>query len=439
MPSDDPFFAPQPDDRTIIRPVPGGKRSDIQIPASAKAPSPPKAPSPKITQALPTLGCLSSLEKASSGLLALLTRISGSYSQSDPKELKNKIIQEIQQFQIAAQAEDVDPQTISSARYVMCTVLDEAVLNTPWGSNSDWSQQSLLSLFHKEVSGGERFFHLLKSLAQNPAKNRGILELMYLCMALGFQGRYRLMEDGKNKLAGIREWLYQILQQERGAGEQALSPHWEGVKDQRNPLARFVPLWVFGSVAAALLAIMFSIFLFQLNSDSDPVFRQIFGIKPPVLQIATPEPVYEPAPTPQITLSMLLADEIENKQLKVAELVQRSTVTIQGDNLFTSGSTTVNRSLIPLLHRIAEALNQLTGEVLITGHSDNVPIRSSRYPSNWHLSKARADAVANIIQQNLSSPDRTIIEGRSDLDPIAPNTTRKGRAKNRRVEVTLLK
>ncbi|WP_428353115.1 type VI secretion system protein TssL, long form [Methyloprofundus sp.] len=437
MTSDDPFFTPQTDDRTIIRPVPGGKRSDIQIPASA--PPLPRFSSPNINQALPRLGRLSSLENASSGLLALLTRINGSYSQSDTMELKNKIIQEIQQFQITSQAENIDPQTISSARYVMCTVLDEAVLNTPWGANSNWSQHSLLSLFHKEVSGGERFFLLLKSLAQNPAKNRGLLELMYLCLALGFEGRYRIMQDGKNKLLGIKEWLYQILQQERGSAEHALSPHWVGVIDQRNPLARFVPLWVLGAVAAALLAIMFSMFLLQLNRDSDPVFRQIFGIKPPVSQIVTSEPVYEPTLVPQITLSMLLAEEIENKQIKVVELVQRSTVTIKGDNLFSSGSTRVNRSLIPLLHRIAEALNQLAGEVLITGHSDNVPIRSSRYPSNWHLSKARAEAVANIIQQNLRNPDRVIIEGRSDLDPIATNNTREGRAKNRRVEVSLLK
>lgn len=433
MPSDDPFFAPQSDDRTIIRPVPGGRRSDIQMPSAAKASA------AKIGQALPRLGRLNPLEKASSGLLALLTRINGSYNQSDPVELKNKITQEIQKFQVNAQAENIDPQTISSARYVMCTVLDEAVLNTPWGNNSNWSQQSLLSQFHKEVSGGVRFFDLLKSLTQNPAKNRGLLELMYLCLALGFEGRYRLMDGGKDKLAGIREWLYQILQQESVSGEQALSLHWEGVTDQRNPLTRFIPLWVFGAVAAALLATMFSIFLFQLNSESDPVFREILGTKSPILEIAVsePEPVY--MPEAQITLSMLLADEIENKQLKVTELVQRSIVTVQGDSLFSSGSATVNRSLISLLYRIAEALNQLAGEVLITGHSDNVPIRSSRYPSNWHLSKARADAVAAIIQQNLSNPDRTLIEGRSDLDPIAPNTTRLGRAKNRRVEVTLLK
>lgn len=432
MTSDDPFFSPQSDDRTIIRPVPGGKRSDIKTSSSATVSA------PNTSKALPILGQLNPLERAASGLLALITQINGSQSQSDPAGLKNKIIHEIKQFEMAAETADVDAQTISSARYVICTVLDEAVLSTPWGTNSDWAQHSLLSLFHKEVSGGERFFLLLKSLAQNPAKNRGLLEVMYLCLALGFEGRYRIIDGGKNKLASIREWLYQILQQERGISEYSLSPHWEGVTDQRNPLARFVPLWVFGAIAAGLLGLMFSIFLFQLNKDSDPVFRQILALKLPVpVPVFEPEPYY--TPVPELTLSMLLADEIELKHLIVTELVQRSIVTIQGDNLFASGSASVKRSLIPLLHRIADALNQLTGQVLITGHSDNVPIRSSRYPSNWHLSKARAKAVARLINQNLTDQDRGIIEGRSDLDPIAPNTTRKGRAKNRRVEVTLLK
>ncbi len=429
----DPFSSPQSDDRTIIRPVPGGKRSDLQTP------SPAKLPLSETNQALPRLGRLNPLEKASSGLLALLTRINCSRDQSDPAQLKNKIIREIEQFQIIAQTENIDSQTISSARYVMCTVLDEAVINTPWGNNSSWAQQSLLSLFHKEVSGGERFFHLLKLLAQNPGKNRGLLELMYLCLALGFQGRYRIIEGGKNKLAEIREWLYRILQRERGAVEHALSPHWEGVTDRRNPLARFVPLWVFGAVAAGLLAIMFSVFLYQLNKDSDPVFRQMFAIKPPVHEIVNPEPVPTYTPIPELTLSILLTDEIELNRIKVTELVQRSTVTIQGDNLFGSGSATVNNSILPLLHKISDAMNQLSGQVLITGHSDNQPIRSARFPSNWHLSKARAQAVANVIQQNLTDPDRTMIEGRSDLDPIASNTTREGRAKNRRVEITLLK
>jgi type VI secretion system protein ImpK len=436
MASDDPFFSPSADDRTVIRPIPGGRRTDLrQPPGITEPPQTPAGP-------LPRLGALNPLEQAASGLLALLTRINSSHTQTDPAELKNKIIHEIKQFQINAQAKNIDHSTISSTRYVLCTVLDEAVLNTPWGNNSGWAKQSLLSLFHKEVSGGERFFHLLKSLAQNPSKNRDLLELMYLCLSLGFEGRYRILDGGKDKLERIREWLYQILQQQRGPVEQALSPHWQGVTDRRNPLLRMMPLWVVGAIAAGLLAAMFSGFLFRLNQESDPVFRNIFAITPPQIEITElepePEPVAPPPTPPKVTLSMLLQDEIAQNKVKVVDLVQRSIVTIRGDNLFSSGKTAVNSKLIPLLHRLAEALNQLQGQVLIIGHSDNVPIRSARFPSNWHLSKARAESVAAVIKQNLTDPNRIIVEGKADLEPIAPNTTRAGRAKNRRVEIVLL-
>jgi type VI secretion system protein ImpK len=431
---DDPFFTPQADDRTIIRPNPGGKRPDI--PSAVYPSSQQSVPS----GAAPKLGSLNPLEKAASGLLALLTKLNSSYSQSDPMGLKNRIIKEIEQFQITAQTQGIDPQTISSARYVLCTVLDEAVLNTPWGNESGWSDHSLLSIFHKETKGGERSFHLLKSLSQNPSKNRNLLELIYVCLALGFEGEYRLIEGGKNKLASIKDWLYQILQKERGIADPVLSPHWQGVIDRRNPLMQMVPVWVFGAVAAGLLTTIFTVLLFQLNNNSDPVFKEILTITPPTIDVVEPEPVkIVPIPKPQLTLSKLLATEIENKQLKVMELTQRSTVTIQGDNLFDSGSTTVNSAVFPLLQRIAESLNQLPGQVMVTGHSDNQPIRSARYPSNWHLSKARATSVSAVLKESLSNPERVLIEGKSDLEPVDSNTTKEGRAKNRRVEITLLK
>ncbi len=432
MQSDDPFFSPQADDRTVIRPVPGGKRSAMQPPPSPEPASPANAGS------IAKLGRLNPLERSASVLLALVTRLNTSHYQSDPLGLKNKLVKEIEQFQLAAQAEQIDTQTISSARYVLCTALDEAVINTPWGNQSGWAQQSLLSLFHKEVSGGERFFDLLKSLAQNPGKNRNLLELMYICLTLGFAGRYRLIDGGKNKLAGIREWLYQILQSERGLAEPALSVHWQGVTDRLNPLMKLVPLWVFGAAAAALLAIIYSLLLLKLNQDSDPVFASIYAIKPPVIEIAEPEPP-PPAAQPQLTLSMLLANEIALKLLNVTELAQRSNVTVQSDKLFDSGSSSVNPEIVSVLYRIADSLNQLPGQVLITGHSDNAPIRNARFPSNWHLSKARAEAVADIIKRNLKSPERTAIEGKSDLEPVASNATREGKARNRRVEISLFK
>ncbi|NVL25105.1 hypothetical protein F2S68_22585 [Pseudomonas syringae pv. actinidiae] len=69
----------------------------------------------------------------------------------------------------------IDNDQLLAARYVLCTVVDEAVLNTSWGSKSDWSKISLLSRFHKETFGGEKFFQLLERLSTNPFKRKRLM------------------------------------------------------------------------------------------------------------------------------------------------------------------------------------------------------------------------------------------------------------------------
>ena len=95
-----------------------------------------------------------------------------------------------------------------------------------------------------------------------------------------------------------------------------------------------------------------------------------------------------------------------------------------------------------MLHRVAEALNEVSGEVLVTGYTDNVPIRTLRFPSNWELSRERAEVVKRMIESRLKGPhavpNRVRAEGRADNDPVAPNDSVENRARNRRVEVTLL-
>jgi type VI secretion system protein ImpK len=89
-----------------------------------------------------------------------------------------------------------------------------------------------------------------------------------------------------------------------------------------------------------------------------------------------------------------------------------------------------------LFERIAAALNQLPGQVLVSGHSDNQPIRSLRYPSNWHLSKDRAENVLRQLATTVK-PTRLGSESRADAEPVADNGSAEGRARNRRVEITL--
>jgi type VI secretion system protein ImpK len=138
-------------------------------------------------------------------------------------------------------------------------------------------------------------------------------------------------------------------------------------------------------------------------------------------------------------LRELLADEIAQGRIALEAVAEGERLRIAGDGLFASGSVTVNDRYVSLIKRIAGALEQLQGEVRVVGHSDDRPIRTLRYPSNWHLSRARAASVASLLSLDLSDPQRVQSDGVGDAEPMVSNETREGRARNRRVEITLMK
>ena len=106
------------------------------------------------------------------------------------------------------------------------------------------------------------------------------------------------------------------------------------------------------------------------------------------------------------------------------------------DGLFKPGEATIGADDQWLLGRIADALKRVPGQVDVIGHSDNIPIRTLRFPSNWELSRARAESVARLLAAGIG-PGRIRADGRGDAEPVTANDTPQGRAKNRRVEITL--
>jgi type VI secretion system protein ImpK len=137
---------------------------------------------------------------------------------------------------------------------------------------------------------------------------------------------------------------------------------------------------------------------------------------------------------------VFLAPEIARSEAEVIEFNDRTAVLIQGDGLFPSGSAAPNSRFLPLFSRIAEGIAREPGDVLVTGHTDNVPIRTLRFPSNWDLSAARADAVAQLLRDLMPSGAGKLVaaEGRADTEPLVPNDTAENRARNRRVEIILV-
>jgi type VI secretion system protein ImpK len=157
-------------------------------------------------------------------LLSQVVQLKGSTGRESLQTLNDRLSSGITAFETHALHQGVEASQVMSARYVLCSVIDEAVVTTAWGSRSDWSKTSLLSRFHNETFGGEKFFRLLERLSRDPVKHLALLELMYLCLSLGFEGKYRIMERGGMQLETVRDGLYRQIRHVRGERPLMSSP-----------------------------------------------------------------------------------------------------------------------------------------------------------------------------------------------------------------------
>lgn len=445
-PIDDPFGGPPGgggsgggSDRTMIMPRPGGRAPDSAAARAEPPVSPAQGPAPVMPGApLPSSRAqgLNPLERAAGPLLALLTRLRRTIAHPQPASLRAQLLAYLRQFEEQARAAGVAQDEVMLSRYVLCTALDEAVLSTPWGSGSDWGKQSLLITLHNEAWGGEKVFQLLEHCLQNPRQRLPLLELLYLCLCLGFEGRYRVMNDGRSQLEALRERTSATIRSARGEFERELSPRWRGLTVARDRLSQYLPPWVGVAVCAALLLVLLFGLRLKLAADAEPVFRNIHALGEIPVQ-AIDRPPVQPKLIERPRLAGFLAADIKAQRVAVEDAVDRSVVTIRGDQLFESGSASIDEDYQPLLLRIADAIRQVKGAVQVAGHSDNRPIATLRYPSNWKLSQDRAQQVLDILAAKTGQPERFTAEGRSDTEPVASNATAEGRAKNRRVEITV--
>jgi len=351
---------------------------------------------------------------------------------ADPAALREYLVAQVQLFEARAKQAGIRNETIIGARYCLCTALDETVAQTPWGGSGVWSKNSLLVTFHNEAWGGEKFFQLLSRLAQNPQQHIELLELMNACLAMGFEGRYRVVDNGRTQLETLRQRLADIIRTARGELEAALAQHWKGASDTGRRGWRLVPFWIVGLLSLLVAAGIYYWFHLRLAGQSDPVVASIYSIKLP----PPPAPVKAPAPPPP-RLRRFLEPEIAQRLVDVEDGDNYSKVTLLGETLFDSGSPDIKDGFLPTLRRVAAALDEVNGDVVVRGYTDDVRINTRRFQSNIDLSQARADAVKKLLEQSMARRGRIRAEGRGEADPLVPNTNAANRARNRRVEVTL--
>ncbi len=452
MADDDPFAEPGDGERTVIVPNPGGRRAGVAQPpaAAAAAPTPvprPEASAPAASAPDQRLAAgrtgMNPLNAAAATLFALVSRIRNRAQHPDPAALRRSVVAEVRGFEARAIQAGTDPQAVKVARYAICATLDDVVLNTPWGGTSVWAQQSMVGTFHRETVGGDRFYDLLARLEQDPARNVDLLEFLYMCLSLGFEGRLRVEQGGADRHVEIRAGLARLIRAQRGEREDDLSPHWQGVDRPHRNRSRWKPFWIAVAGCVAALTVAFTGLSYALSGTTERLRGQLSVLGPGTPAVLRREaPPVVPPPPSDVELkrvSGFLTEEIAEGLVTVFQDNNTITVRITGSGMFGSGSDSLKPAFEAPLDRVAAALDDTEGPVIVAGHSDSSPISTARFKSNMALSLARAESVRAKLAGQLADGDRLRAEGRSDAEPIADNATPEGRAANRRIEIVLIR
>lgn len=137
-------------------------------------------------------------------------------------------------------------------------------------------------------------------------------------------------------------------------------------------------------------------------------------------------------------LNQKLDEEVKSGKVEIEKDGKNVILRIKDQASFKSGSAAMQKDFVPSLLKIIDAVKGIKGQITIAGHTDNVPIKTDRYRSNWELSTGRAVTVAHALRSIGKIPDKRLeVRGYSDTKPIDTNETPGGRSKNRRVELVI--
>lgn len=385
------------------------------------------------------------LLRAARPLLENVDALRRSAPPKDPRALRARLLQALQAFDHRAGAAGVEGRQRQVGSYLLCTLLDEAVARTAWGAACHWPRDGLLVTRHGEGFGGERFFALARHACADPPRHAPLIELMAVMLGLGFEGRHALEPDGPRQLEAWRRRLVQAGARASPcevdasfarvpAGEPSRASSMRQSRERRRRA------WRRAAIVAAWVLVLLALdrwIASRMQARADHAIGLLASLRlpPPAAAQASAGP---PA-TSRTRLAEVLRPEIDAGWVDVEESAGRSRVTLVGDRLYEPGEARVRPDHREVLARIAAALDQVPGRIVVAGHTDDRPVRpGAGWASNQALSLARAREVVLLLSPALRRPGRVRAEGWADAHPRASNATEAGRARNRRVEISLV-
>ena len=213
------------------------------------------------------------LIELASPLLRLALHLRQEFEPLSEAELYRLVSDEILAMEPQLVDQGFGRQTISDFRYLLCCVLDEAVMSQPWGSCGVWSSHSLLTRFHQQSWGGEQFFVRLQQFMSHPTEHQELLQFAHLCLHLGYEGRYRIQPQGETDLRQLQQQLHRLLYPDALATHSAtlhLTPQPQPTTRREAPP---LPLALYGLGAFLLLSLTFLCLYQSLAQQSAQIMR----------------------------------------------------------------------------------------------------------------------------------------------------------------------
>ena len=216
------------------------------------------------------------LISASAPLLDLIVVIIEGARHETPHELRMQVASEIREFHHRLELRSVSLHSMRVSSYALCGAIDEAVLTTDWGAESDWSADTLLWAFHQDSSGGENFFRYLSDLASSPDMQAELVELLVLLLDLGFQGPHRISHDGAHALETIRLRLHAAARAHRPEAESPVGA--PGPAADTGPSPWRTALKAFAVCVALALLAGYSTLYVRTQSLAEPLAARLASL-----------------------------------------------------------------------------------------------------------------------------------------------------------------
>lgn len=336
------------------------------------------------------------------------------------------------QFSNTLKEQGTTDEVMLTARYQLCCLIDELVLSTPWGIDSPWSQQTLLSKYHNETSGGEKFFLIANKLMEHPQRNLDLIELAYVCLSLGFRGKYRLSQTSDSDINNICQMLYQPIALYRPVAAD-LSPCWQAAPALAPSIEKRIPPTLLLLFLSFICVAVFIGLLSNLNAKASPLLAKIEAIAWDELLSNASEQSRHQTGIDEVVSQLRNALQPSIAAHKVTVATQDNMVVIRliSDALFPPGSTKISEAELPNLNTLVQAISAYANSVIIVGHTDS----TGRAESNWTISRLRAEAIENWLHSTSPTIKNSITRGMADTQPLVSG---RDASENRRVELLLL-